>query len=421
KLPIFSLFESQQDGGDGFPGEGSGFGGDTSGVLNVAPWDGNTRVTMLIMGLDYRDWQTGDGPSRTDTMILLTIDPISKTAGVLSIPRDLWAVIPGFSPGKINTAYYFGELYQVPGGGPALAVKTVEQTLGVPIDYYAQVDFDAFVRFVDLLGGVKIDVPAPISVDPLGADNQRKNLEPGIQTLPGDVALAYARARNTPGGDFDRAARQQQVIIGLRDRILDFNLLPDLIKASPHIYNELIGGVDTNLPLEDAVKLAGLAAQIKKEDITRGIIDETYVNFGTSPDGLAILLPIPDRIRTLRDHIFADTGALGPLTPGSDLERMQLESARVAILNGTQDGSLGQRTADYLRSLGANIISVGEADTAYGQSMVIDYSGRPYTMKFLVDLFKIQLHRIRQIFNPVPTADVELYLGNDWLNSNPMP
>src|SRR3970282_1202396 len=104
----------------------------------------------------------------------------AKTAGMLSIPRDLWAVIPGFSPNKINTAHYFGDLYSIPGGGPELAMR---------------------------------------SVDPLGADTNPKNLKPGVQVLPGAVALAYARERHAEGGDFGRAERQQQVILGIRTRI----------------------------------------------------------------------------------------------------------------------------------------------------------------------------------------------------------
>ena len=98
------------------------------------PWDGANRVTILVMGLDYRDWE-GEGPSRTDTMMLLTMDPVSRTAGILSIPRDLWVNIPGFDYGKINTAYFLGELYNLEGGGPGLAIKTVEELLGVDINY----------------------------------------------------------------------------------------------------------------------------------------------------------------------------------------------------------------------------------------------------------------------------------------------
>jgi hypothetical protein len=84
------------------------------------PWDRASRVTVLVMGLDYRDWESGDGPPRTDTMILLTLDPLTMSAGMLNIPRDLWVEIPGFDYARINTAYMLGEAYQVPGGGPGL-------------------------------------------------------------------------------------------------------------------------------------------------------------------------------------------------------------------------------------------------------------------------------------------------------------
>ena len=166
-------------------------------------------------------------------MILLTLDPVTRTAGILSIPRDLWVAIPGFKHGKINTAYYLGDAHKLPGGGPGLAVKTVEEFLGVPINFYAQVDFGVFVRFIDEIGGVKIDVPEEITVDLLGSGSStKKTLQPGVQVLPGEWALAYARARYTEGGDFDRAQRQQQVIMAIRDRIISFDMLPILISKA---------------------------------------------------------------------------------------------------------------------------------------------------------------------------------------------
>ena len=119
------------------------------------PWDGVSRVNLLLLGLDYRDWEAGEIP-RTDTMMLLTFDPLNNSAGMISIPRDLWVPIPGFEYNKINTAYYLGEMYNLPGGGPGLAMKTVEELLGVPIQYYAQIDFQAFVDFIDHIEGVTV-------------------------------------------------------------------------------------------------------------------------------------------------------------------------------------------------------------------------------------------------------------------------
>ncbi len=385
-------------------------------------WDGSNRITILIMGLDYGDWrQSEGGPSRTDSMILLTIDPVTKTAGMLSIPRDLWAVIPGFTPNKINTAYYFGELYHMPGGGPELAMRTVEQTIGVPIDYYAQIDFDAFIRFIDLIGGVKINVPSAITVDPLGSDTQPKNLKPGVQVLPGIVALAYARERHAEGGDFARAERQQQVVLGIRDRILEFNLLPGLVAKAPEIYSSLSAGIHTNLPLEDAISLAVLATQIDKANIVHGVISEQDIIYGRSPDNLSILIPIPDKIRALRDEIFTSGSALGPLTPGSPAERMAAEAPRITIQNGTGDANLAARTQNYLTGLGASDVQVNNASVNYGQTVLVDHTGNPYTLAYLAQLMGVPNTRIIHDFDPNASVDVEIRLGTDWQSNNSIP
>jgi len=392
------------------------------GPPSTNPWDGAGRVTILVLGLDYRDWSTNQEASRSDTMILLTLDPLSKTAGMLSIPRDLWVSIPGFHHGKINTAYYLGDINQLPGGGPALAVKTVETLLGVPINYYAQIDFGAFVRFIDEIGGVKINVPEPITIDLLGSGHKtKKKLNPGEQVLPGEWALAYARARYTEGGDFDRAQRQQQVILGIRDRILSFDLLPTLISKAPTLYNELASGINTNLSLDEVLKLSVLAVDIPEDQIFKGIINAQSVVFGKSPDGLDILIPIPDKIHLLRDQIFAASGGLGPETPGDARQQMQAEGSRIVIFNGSSVPGLADRTAEYLRSQGANVIQVANADQHYSATTIIDYSGSPYAFKYLVDLMKISSYKIFLHFDPGNTVDVELYLGDDWANQNTLP
>ena len=106
---------------------------------------------------------------------VITIDPISKTAGMISIPRDLWVNIPGFGYSRINTAYSSGEGSKLPGGGPGLAMKTVEQLLGVPIQYYAQVDFKAFEEAIDAMGGLYICIPETLRVSVIGKDNKYRN------------------------------------------------------------------------------------------------------------------------------------------------------------------------------------------------------------------------------------------------------
>jgi LCP family protein required for cell wall assembly len=386
------------------------------------PWDGANRVTMLVMGLDYRDWE-GDGPSRTDSMMLLTMDPVSRTAGILSIPRDLWVNIPGFDYGKLNTAYYLGELYNLPGGGPGLAVQTVEQLLGVDINYYAQIDFSAFENFIDEIGGVEVDVPYEIAVDPIGPHNT-VTLEPGVQTLDGPTALAYARNRETFGADFDRADRQQQVVMAMFDRITSLGTLPRLITNSPVIYNNLRNGIHTNLNLKDTGSLAWTVAQIPRENIKRGLIGPNEVSMSMSPDGMDILLPDMDAIRTVRDQVFATTSGVAPVATvyvGDPEELRQEENATVSVLNATTTPGLASQTMNYLLDLGINVTDTGNASEKSDSTVIIDYTGKPYTVQYLVELLNIQPNSIFSRYDPNSQVDIAILLGTDWAENNSMP
>ncbi|MCI0521986.1 MAG: LCP family protein, partial [Chloroflexi bacterium] len=319
------------------------------------PWDKASRVNVLVMGLDYGDWAADRDDPRTDTMILFTIDPLARTAGMVSIPRDMWVNIPGYQYNRINTAYSLGEGTEYPGGGPGLAMTTVEEFLGTPVDYYALIDFMAFVRFIDEIGGVKVDVPEAITVDPIG-DNNSKKLKPGRQTLPGDLALAYARTRKTEGADFDRAQRTQQVIMAIRDRILSADMLPQLISKSPVLYQELSSGVRTNLSLEQIIQLAWLASQIPQESIRNGAISPPdQVLLVTTSDGQQVLKPIADQIRLLRDDVFFGEQYLSPAAAGgSPLDLLKAEGAKIILMNGTAEAGLAARTMEFLLAQGVS-------------------------------------------------------------------
>ena len=384
------------------------------------PWDGAERVNVLLVGLDFRDWE-GGGPSRTDTMILLTLDPASQTAGILSIPRDLWVNIPGYGYGKINTAYYLGALYQEPGGGPGLAIRTVEEFLGLDIHYYAQVDFEAFEQFIDTIGGVEIEISEEISVDPIGPHNTVL-LQPGLQVLDGATALAYARNRDTLGGDFDRSQRQQQVIMAIRNRILNKDLMPTLVQKSPLLYQQLSAGVNTNLTLDQAIRLAWLAVQVPAENIKRGAIGPDQVTISVSPEGLDILLPDSDAVRSLRDEIFTTTGPLMPqLTTAELKDRVATEQARVSVLNATYTAGLAANTAVFLQSQGIAVVETGNANEVYELTSIIDYSGKTSTTQYLIDVMKIDPSRIYSRYDPNSLVDIAIVLGADWANDNPMP
>ena len=393
------------------------------------PWDGASRVTILIIGLDYRDWLAAQespeiqGPPRSDTMILLTIDPISKTAGMLSIPRDMWVNIPGFGYGKINTAYYLGEAYKLPGVGPGLAIKTVENFIGVPIQYYAQIDFGAFTQMIDEIGGLDIEVSETITLDPIGQHNTIYDLPPGNYHFDGAHVLAYARARYTEGDDVDRARRQQQVIFAIRDKILSLGMLPTLVAKAPALYQELSTGIHTNMSLDDAIKLGVLGMQIPQENIKKGVIDYTMMTIGVSPDGLDIFKPIPDKIRELRDEVFGG-GALSPMASGDLTTLLRDEGARVAVLNaGSGIPGLAQSAADFLTSQGMNVVVIGnpiehpEFPISYyadGYTTVVDYSGKPYALRYLMSLMGLGSGQIQLKYTPNASADVVIFLRGDW-------
>ena len=382
------------------------------------PWDGVSRVNVLLMGLDYRDWSAGDIP-HSDTMILLTLDPVNNTAGILSIPRDLWVNVPGYGYYKINTAFYLGELNNLPGGGAGLATKTVEEFLGVPVDYYAQIDFQAFIDFIDHIQGVKLTFDEPIVLDRFGEANT-VTIPPGTITLPGDYALAYVRLRKTEGGDFDRAARQQNLIMAVRDRILEFDMLPSLIANAPEIYNDLSAGINTNISLNQMIQLAWSAIDVDRDKITQLVISNEYITLGKSPDGLDILVPIPDKIRLLRDEVFNTGASLGPVAEGDLLSLVAEEGARVSIRNGSYQGGLAASTAAWLREQGVNVVE--ETDATYTIYTQIYINGStPYAAKYLAETMNITAASIFFNYTANPDFDIIVVLGDDWAGNNPMP
>jgi LCP family protein required for cell wall assembly len=380
------------------------------------PWNGSDRVTILVMGLDYRDWESGTGAPRTDSMMLVTVDPLAHTAGMMSIPRDLWVDIPGFEHNRINTAYFLGESYNLPGGGPALAMKTVENLLGVPVQYYAVIEFSAFEQMIDEVGGIEVLVPERVKISPLG--RKSRWLEAKAYLLDGPEALAYARARKTEGGDFDRAQRQQQVVLAVRDRVLELNMIPTLITRAPALYQQLQAGIHTNLSFDQMISLGMLATQIDKKQIRRGVIaPPDMVLFEVLPDGAEVLKPVPDRIRELRDEIFTNTSAIAPSVPVEDpIEAAKQETARLAVQNGSGIEGLATRTSDYLKAQGLNVTDVGNADRLdYEVSRIVVHSDRfPYTVRYLASLLHLSESQILSQVVPDSPVDIAVVLGRDW-------
>lgn len=222
--------------------------------------------------LSRRDWEAGTGAPRSDTMMIVTLDPLNKVAGMLSIPRDMWVNIPDFGYNRINTAYSLGESWKQPGGGPGLAMRTVEDFIGVPIDYYAQVDFHVFERVIDEIGGIVVTPTQDVVLDRIGDGDIPVTLKAGeTVSLGGDLALAYARARKTKDGDIDRANRQQEVVMAMLDRFL--HPVVDIYSKFLPLYNELSTGVNMNLSINDISQLLVYLYENQDIEIQRGVIN----------------------------------------------------------------------------------------------------------------------------------------------------
>jgi LCP family protein required for cell wall assembly len=409
----------------------------TTNAPAAATWDGKSRINILLLGLDYTEERAvkEPGPNMSDTMILVTIDPMTKTLGALSIRRDLWVNVPGHDYNKINKAYWWGEVDNLPGvGGAGLAMNTVEEFLGVPINFYARVDFNTFVRLVDEVGGVPIDVKERMLIDPNHTGSPFW-LEPGFAVLPGNYALEYARNRATSGGDIDRGGRQMEVVTSLFQRIVSLNMMPQLISRAPALYQELSAGVQTNMTLGQAIQLGLLFVQIPQSNFKTYNItyDQASPEMIMTESGEQyVLRPFMDKVRLLRDEIFVQgTTAAAPITistqTGQDVSNDPLslakaENARVEVLNGTASGGLADTTSAYLTTQGLNIVATGNVSENYTYTTVVVHNATPYTLAYLSSLMGgIPTNRIYNRYEPDGNVDITIYLGSDWAESNPIP
>ena len=374
------------------------------------------RVNILLLGTDKRAQE--QGPSRTDTMIVVTVDPQSNTAGMLSIPRDLWVSIPNYSEGRINTAHFLGESYDYPGGGPALAKKTVQYALGIPVHYYVRVNFEGFEKLVDAIGGITIDVEEAIHDDEYPDGNygyMTIDIPAGMQHMDGKTALQYARARHG-GTDFVRSERQQQVVKAIRDKVLRLDIP---LTRIPEMLRIVGGSVQTDLSLSDMYTLAKLGREISTEKIKNAVVDETMTTPQTTPDGAQVLIPNRARIREVVNDLF---GGPAPTTIAalSEKELIAQEAAKIEVQNGTLTPGLAERTAEYLTDLGYSVVSFSNADRSdYATSVVLDYSGKINTVSFLVKRFSIVPENIRHYTGVQSEVDVRLVLGRDCAPSAP--
>ena len=376
------------------------------------------QIRILLLGIDQRSATGETGPFRTDTMILMSIDPVRKTVGVLSLLRDLWVTIPGYESNRLNTANFIGDRDAYPGGGgPALAMETVATNFGVSVDKYILINFDVFTTIVDVLApnGVPLTVRETIN-DPhypdAGYGTIHVEFQPGEQRMDAETLLQYARTRATKGGDFDRARRQQEVLDAVRAEVLSAGGIVNLLAHSPVLWTELSNSYRTNLELNDILALGRLMGQIEREDIRFEVVNNLYVNNGLSPNGESVLFPdyaaISELIqRTFYPHI--------QLSPAEIRARADAEAAPIYVYNGTQVFGLAGATREWLIAQGVLVTGVGN-DTSSDRELteIRNYGGRHiWTARYIAQLLGLPDERIVRAGDGLIAEGVMVALGED--------
>lgn len=240
------------------------------------------QINILLLGSDQRPYEGG---FRTDALLLVTINQKTKGVSLTSFPRDLYVYIPGRGMDRINAAQVYG--------GFALTADTFEYNFGVRPDHYALINFNGFQALIDTLGGIDVQVAKTLTDERTGYGYYTIN--PGIVHMNGVTALWYVRARYTTN-DFDRTRRQQEVIQGIFNRLLNF----DLVSKVPSLYEQFKGTIRSDMSIDEMLRLIPVASEVAKgNNITRYAIGPAQVNSWIASDGAHVLLPIDSAIRTI--------------------------------------------------------------------------------------------------------------------------
>jgi LCP family protein required for cell wall assembly len=373
-----------------------------------------TRFTVLLLGIDQRPGEAG--PFRTDTIMVLSYDPVRKTGAMLSIPRDVYVDVPGYGGERVNAANFIGDRDNYPGGGgPALAMKTVERLIGVPIDRYVVVNFQAFYTVIDVVGPIEVcpqdrifDANYPATE---GYGVITVEFQPGCQALESVKLLQYARVRHNAGDDFGRAMRQQEVVKAVQKKVLSLGGVSSLLSQAGTVWNALKDNVRTNLTYDEIVQLATSAQGVTIKSAVLSIKTEQGGQLipSTLQSGDEVLSPVYEDITRLVVQLF-ETGQALPTNT-----QAQAEGASIAVLNGTGVEGLARRTADQLIAKGFIVINVGNADApgSYGKSEIRVYTGKIATARYLAQELGLDGTAIVESSERPPGTDIVLIVGKD--------
>ena len=318
------------------------------GLEMPAPLAGE-RINILVLGvdvpLDSRGNVNYNIPTRSDTIMLATVDLQENTISVLSIPRDTRVEIPGRNGYyKVNSAHVYG--------GPGLVVKTVSQLLEVPIHYYVRTNVEGFSKIVDILGGVKIDVEKDMYYKDIYQD-LLIDIKAGLQVLDGESAMGYVRYRSD-GNDITRIGRQQKFLAAIADEFLEITTLFKL----PRLAGEVVKHIDTNMQAGDMMGLARIVVGANKESIEMNVVPGVGRMVGGASYWLADMKATQE---------IVDRQVWG-------IDRTVNAQIRVEVLNGTETRGLATTVAKMLSERGFNVVRIDNADKQdYSETRVIAY------------------------------------------------
>jgi len=342
------------------------------------------RVNLLLIGVDVtlNNRRQVVNVARADTLLLLSFDPQRNRVSGLSIPRDTRAVIPGVGETKINAAFAFG--------GPSLTVKTVEQLLGVPIHYYVKLGPNSFIRIIDAIGGVEVDVERDMKYTDRWA-GLFIDLKKGRQVLTGEQAMWYARFRHEALGDIARVERQQKLLLALFHKLTS----PAAVLAAPQLLRAVVENTQTNLSMTELITLGMFTARLESAGLTFRTLPGTF--------GATYWEPDPPRVRqALLEMVYG-------------VSPQVLAATQIEVLNGSGVPGLARQTAQRLERLGFRIVRVDTAEHVVQTTTIIDRSGRTEVAQMIAELLGSK-PVTRQ---PGGTADITVLVARDLAGARP--
>ncbi len=399
-------------------------GSTTATELPILNWEKKKqRINILLLGIDRRPEELPEY-TRTDTMMLVSINPVDNTVALLSIPRDLqvpWKQGTTTIYDRINTIAIYGYDKKDKSTGPAAAKQIVSQVLGVPVQYFVRIDFMGFKRLIDTIGGITVNVPKEVYDDAYPTDNYKTikiDIKPGVQVMDGTKALQYARSRHG-SNDVDRAGRQQIVIASAKDKIVasKWSLVTDPVKLSA-LLDTVKDNLLTDIQINEMVELAKLVKNIDTSDSTKvanWVLQEPLIYHKDVPSG-AWLYFATDPTFTQIHQAVADYLADPNLQANLDKEKTDIR-----IENGTTSTGVSSQVSLSLRQdYHLQVEKAISADnTNYSQTVIYDISngGYPKTVAFLENYFGVKA-TIPENRIPGETANVEVIIGADFLKSD---